>query len=364
MAFIRARGGKYQVRWKQGGGRSGREVSETFPSRAGAVKFKGLVDAAGQRYPEGWVPGYGFITTSTAPPLAEWFERALAANVRANETTKDDYRALFARHVPAWLAGRPIDAITREDAGAWIASLAAPMDSRRPLSEKSIRNVQGMVSSALNAAVYDGLVTRNVFLGVLAQRPPVHADEQVFLTREEFDLIIENTPDHPDSVAVLRLMFHTGLRVGEATVLRARDIDLDNERLHVSRAWKRGGFMGLPKSSRSRRTLAIGPAMVEVLRPRMDRGDLLFTNSQGRQLMQASVRVYTWGPAVKAAQSKGLTKQPRVHDLRHSHAAYLISSGVPLLAVSRRLGHASIQITADRYGHLLPDVDEGIRGLL
>lgn len=364
MAFIRRRGDRYQVCWKLDGGRDGRQVSETFPSRAGAVKFKGLVDAAGQRYPDGWIPRYGFIATSTAPPLSEWFERALAANVRANEATKDDYRALFARHVPAWLAGRPIDAITREDAGSWIASLASTAGGRKPLSVKSIRNVQGMVSSAMNAAVYDGLVSRNVFLGVLGQQPSQPLEEQTFLTREEFDLIIENAPDHPDSVAVLRLMFHTGLRVGEATVLRAQDIDLDNARLHVSRAWKRGGFMGLPKSSRSRRTLAIGPAMVEVLRPRMHRGDLLFTNSQGRQLMQASVRVYTWGPAVKLAQSKGLTKQPRIHDLRHSHAAYLISSGVPLLAVSRRLGHASIQITADRYGHLLPDVDEGIRGLL
>lgn len=370
MASVDRPGKSWRVRFREGGRRGDPVRSEHFATKALAVRFAGLVDAAGQQYPKGWVPRRGFIEPQekVGPTLAEWFERALAANVRANPATKDDYRRLFAKHVPSWLAERPVEAITREDAGKWVAHLAATRYGDRPISEKTVKNVHGMLSSAMSAASYDGLVGRNVFVGLLAQRPSVDAEEQVFLTSDEFEAILARAPDHPDSVDLLRLLFHTGLRIGEATVLRPSDIELsgDNARLRVVRAWKRGDFMGLPKTSRSRRWVALGPAMVEMLRPRVERGhSLLFQNTQAGQLMQASVRVYTWNPAVASALESGaLTKRPRIHDLRHSHAAYLLSHNVPLLAVSRRLGHSSIQVTADRYGHLLPAVDEGIRDLL
>ena len=60
-----------------------------------------------------------------------------------------------------------------------------------------------------------------------------------------------------------------------------------------------------------------------------------------------------WQRAIKAAQDKGLTKTPRYHDLRHTNAAWLISAGVPLPVIQKRLGHKSIQITVDVYGGLL-----------
>ena len=52
--------------------------------------------------------------------------------------------------------------------------------------------------------------------------------------------------------------------------------------------------------------------------------------------------------------------RPRIHDLRHTHVSWLIAQGVQLPAISRRLGHESITTTIDRYGHLLPEVDDGL----
>lgn len=69
-----------------------------------------------------------------------------------------------------------------------------------------------------------------------------------------------------------------------------------------------------------------------------------------------------WARARQLAQADGMAKSPRVHDLRHTHAAWLITDNVPLLAVSRRMGHESITVTADVYGHLLPEADGAIRG--
>jgi integrase len=57
-------------------------------------------------------------------------------------------------------------------------------------------------------------------------------------------------------------------------------------------------------------------------------------------------------PALATAKDKGLTKKPRVHDLRHTNASWLIQAGVHLTVVQRHLGHQSIQTTSDRYGHL------------
>ncbi|MFD0883127.1 tyrosine-type recombinase/integrase [Streptosporangium algeriense] len=60
------------------------------------------------------------------------------------------------------------------------------------------------------------------------------------------------------------------------------------------------------------------------------------------------------------ATSHGLTKRPRIHDLRHTHVAWLISDNTPMAAVQRRMGHTSITTTIDRYGHLLPYVDQDL----
>ncbi len=59
-----------------------------------------------------------------------------------------------------------------------------------------------------------------------------------------------------------------------------------------------------------------------------------------------------WAPALVRAKEAGLTKKPRIHDLRHTNASWLIQAGIPLTVIQRHLGHESIQTTSDRYGHL------------
>lgn len=62
----------------------------------------------------------------------------------------------------------------------------------------------------------------------------------------------------------------------------------------------------------------------------------------------------TWIPAITAAHKAGMAKTPRIHDLRHTHASWLIHEGVPLFTIARRLGHASTTTTEKVYGHLMP----------
>jgi hypothetical protein len=160
MASIRVRDGRHQVRWRQ----DGHAVAETFADRAQARRFLGLVIAAGERHPDGWVPGRGFAHPTpreAGPTLAGWFERAVAARTTANERSKHDMRRDFRLHVPAWLADRPIAAITREEAGLWVNQLrtatrgGAGRLAGTPVSAKTVHNVHGHVSGAMNDAVRD-----------------------------------------------------------------------------------------------------------------------------------------------------------------------------------------------------------------
>jgi hypothetical protein len=180
MASVRQRNERWQVRWRQ----DGVARAETFPDRAQARRFQGLVMAAGERYPEGWTPGHGFAPKEPAgqlfgrapamgasarvrPTLAEWFERAVAARTTANDRSKQDMRRDFRLHVPAWLAAVPVDRVTREQAGLWVNTLrTSPRGgtgklAHLPVSAKTIHNVHGHVSGAMNDAVRDGLAPRN-----------------------------------------------------------------------------------------------------------------------------------------------------------------------------------------------------------
>ena len=342
---------RWQVRWRQ----DGKSVSETFPTKAGAIKFRGLVDAAGQRYPQGWVPGRGFAPQSALarPTLAQWFDRAIASRSGANPRTRQDYGRDFRRNVPSWLADMAIEDITREDVGRWLIELQA-----KGLSAKSIHNTHSTVSSVMKDAQADDLVQRNPFLGQ-SKSIPVRHEQMCFLTPDEYGQFREFVAAYYRPFT--DLLFTTGLRFGEATALLPQHVDLKERRLHVVTAWKLqpgGQYLSQePKTRMARRTLSLTARQVQALEGLIRPGELIFRNHRGDRIQQSTFHGDTWTPALAKAAAAGFVKRPRPHDLRHSHAAYLLSSGRPMLAVSRRLGHASISTTNDRYGHLLPQVD-------
>lgn len=105
-------------------------------------------------------------------------------------------------------------------------------------------------------------------------------------------------------------------------------------------------------------------ARMDMLRRRMagkKPEDLIFETPRGKSWRHDNFWRRRWVPAVEAAIAKGLTKRPRIHDLRHTHVAWLIAARIPLPAIQARLGHESITTTVDRYGHLVRELDGEIR---
>jgi integrase len=132
--------------------------------------------------------------------------------------------------------------------------------------------------------------------------------------------------------------------------------------VRVARAWKRGKtglYMGSPKSRKALRTITLPSGAVDTVRPLVERakdGDHVFRGVRGGLPHHSHFYERVWQPTVARA---AIEKDPRIHDLRHSHVVWLIEEGVPLPVIQYRLGHESIKTTVDRYGHLAPDMHAG-----
>lgn len=350
----------FQVRWRD---ERREQHSETFNTEAAAIEFRGLVDAAGQRLPDGWISGFGFPDSSEDRPsltLDSWADRSLAARTRANARTRADYVRDYRRHISPKLGHLLVDSISREDAGRWLNDLA---DSG--LSAKTIRNLHGLASSIMREAVLDGHAARNPFEGLARRLPPVRTEEIVCLDADQFSLLVDEIkPEYRGFVVFLAA---TGLRWGEATALAVSDVDLRRSLVTVRQAWKRqpdSTFrLGEPKTRRSRRSVSVPESVLADLRHRVEGktgSELVFTTPGGSPLSNSNFRDRVWRPAIKAAEARGLAVHPRIHDLRHTHVSWLLDEGIDLVRIQRRLGHESIQTSVDLYGHLLPGSDSKI----
>ena len=164
------------------------------------------------------------------------------------------------------------------------------------------------------------------------------------------------------------MLVSSGLRQGEALWLSWRDVDARTltVRRALARGWDGRPTLGLPKSDRSRRTIALPAVARDALdRQRVrqeaaraavgtawqDRDGLVFTDAVGRP---REGRLIT--PALHAALARAGLPEIRCHDLRHTCATLQLAAGVPLAVISRTLGHSSIAVTANTYAAVTPDL--------
>lgn len=327
---------------------NGRQTSETFETHDAAQRFIRLLEQVGpaearrilaETDPAGPV----------APTLVEWTEHYLTHATGITAGTRGENRRLAARSWLPVLGGLPVDFITRDHVRRWVNEYG------QAKSAKTVKNAHGLLSTVLAGAVEAKHRPDNPARGI--PLPDQLAGEMVFLTTGEFARLVQAVPERWRPLVLT--IGGTGLRWGEVTALRWQDVDLDTPVpvLHVRQAWKRGEKggreLGPPKTRRSRRTVSLPRSLVRVLDPlRGGPDELVFRAVRGGRLHHQVWQPRVWVPAVEQAN---LGKRPRVHDLRHSHVAWLIQQGRPAPEIQRRLGHESVATTIDVYGHLFPD---------
>ena len=149
---------------------------------------------------------------------------------------------------------------------------------------------------------------------------------------------------------------YAGLRYGELRALRWENVDLARGSIRVSESWDDRDGLIEPKTRTSRRAVPIPAALREALLDHKisatatDDSRLVFATPTGRPF--AANVVYR--RADKAWASAGLPGRLRLHQARHSYASFMIAAGINAKTLSTYMGHSSIKVTFDTYGHLMP----------
>ena len=191
--------------------------------------------------------------------------------------------------------------------------------------------------------------------GLLAIRAPKRdARDARFLTWKEVEHLASSTPEPYGRLVMIAAL--TGLRQGEVFGLRERDVDLPNRSIYVSTAI-RDGQSSTVKTRRSRRSVYLCESVAALLERQLaeragTRGGLVFTAPEGGAIRKDNFMARVYRPAVRRA---GFTPL-RFHDLRHTYAALMVAAGAHAKLLQAQMGHSSITVTLDLYGHLYPEM--------
>lgn len=390
------------VIWRLGGGRDGERQIETFSAgtseqnQARAEGFQKMVEAGGQRWPDGWVKGQGFVRpyggdpTVEAPAFPVIGEEYVRQIVDITPGQRKKYLSQVKTLARTDVRGafpfeRSVGAIGEPDVKAWL------IDWDRSLKTKA--NYHGLLYGIFNYAVEQGFLTANPCARTAPKRRRVKQSqaELRFLTEDEFASVVGKATGYPYSAAeLIRVTAGTGLRFGEITALWVSDIDLRNRTIRVNKAWKRVGengeteipswlrkqvrdkhtmrhhYLGNPKTPKSRRTVSISRRIAEILEKVIEgkvANDFVFVSPTGLPVHNSDFYTRVWQPLTNELVEDGIVPF-RFHDLRHTHVSWLIAGGAPLPHIQARLGHESITTTIDTYGHLLPAGDELISDII
>ncbi|HEX76206.1 MAG TPA: site-specific integrase [Dehalococcoidia bacterium] len=297
--------------------------------------------------------------------MAEYLEYWLAEYVKPNLSPKgyERYESISRVHLIPAIGNIALTQLKPEHLQKLYAAKI-----KAGLQPRTVRYHHVVLHKAIAIAMKWGMGTRNVADSVDIPRSS-EADMQTW-NENELAQFLEASKDS-QYYELYYLALFTGMRRSELLALRWCDIDFVYSQIYVNRGLhhlKDGSYVFTqPKSARSRRTIALSPSAISVLRQYYDKrqmdaamlgisltdNDLVFSTVEGKPL-----RPNTVTRAWKNMANRAGIKVIRLHDARHTHASLMLKQGIHPKIVQERLGHASIQITLDTYSHVAPGLQE------
>jgi len=278
---------------------------------------------------------------TTSATFGQMMQSALKANDTSPETAHKK-TTMLQTYFP--LYNEPIEKIKKEDLIAWRSDLADTDLSVRSknFAIQYLKSVFRFANEIYN--IPNISVILKPFKMTKADKPVIEV-----WTPEEFNRFLAAV-ELPEYALFFRFLYWTGCRRGEAIALQITDVNGSQVHIHQSMKHKKNGFTPL-KTDSSERTITIDHELLHDLQPNIDSGLPFLFGGETPLPISGIQRQFT-----KAIKESGV-KPIRVHDLRHSHATFLINNGANIVAVSKRLGHATINQTLETYAHLFKETD-------
>jgi len=298
---------------------------------------------------------------SVAQFLDQWLRDYAIPNTSLK--TARDYDGVLQRYVRPMVGNIRLDKLTPSHIQAIQASIL-----EKGLSARTAQLTHRVLSMALKHAVRWGLLSRNVCNAV--DPPRIRQKEMRVLDAAGVQRFLESTRQSPYG-PIFYLAIYSGMRRGELVGIQWQDIDLRRRTLAINRTVSRitnqGLVIGKPKTAHSLRVISLPQSAVTLLaglrakkREYLERVGLdwddsafVFCHANGGPMCPD-----TLGHAFQKALKRAGLPHLRFHDLRHTHATLMLKEGVNPKIVSERLGHASIHITLQIYGHVMPGMQE------
>ena len=299
------------------------------------------------------VPDAKSITVAQA--AEEWIETKRLAGAEASTLRQYDLHAR--RYIVPRLGGLKLTQLNKPTIHGFrdhLRSVASPA-----MAKKIMTSLNGI----LNTSVERGRVGGNVAKGVTVvigkrdkKRVTIPTRAQLGAVLDELSARAETSPAWHRWRALIATAALTGLRASELRGLEWSAVDLKRGELHVTQRADENGEIGPPKTETSGRTIKLSSDLASLLREwkmRQERGRVLvFGNGADKPENLANIFNRAWVPLKKATGVKF-----NFHALRHFFASMLIADGANPKEVQVAMGHSSIKISFDIYGHLMTDED-------
>jgi integrase len=277
--------------------------------------------------------------------------------MRCRQSTFERYQDVLRRYVYPTLGNRPIDKIGRGEIRDLLLTL-----NRKGLSRSTVCLIRDVIGGPLSFAVDEEKIPVNP-ANRITKKLRLRRDRKIEiepLTKEEVSIFLETCREHaPEHHPFFMTAFRSGMRLGELLGLRWGDVDWHGEFIRVSRSYKLGRVT--PTKTGKIRRVDMSNQLLDVLKSlnvaqkrealKNGVGELVETifHRGGTYMEQNYIRRVFKRLLVRA----GL-REIRLHDIRHTFASLLLSDGASPVYVKEQLGHSSIQMTVDIYGHLIP----------
>lgn len=256
-------------------------------------------------------------------------------------------RYMIERHIIPILGNLKMGDIRPSDIIAWQNTML-----EKNYTQTYLRMVQNQVSALFNhASMIYGLNPNPC--KTIKKIGKSDADELNFWTEEEYEKFISTIDMNTDNMyyVLFEILFWCGLRIGEALALTFNDVY--DGKINVTKTYYRTDRRDVitePKTKNSIRTVEIPEFLEREINTYRNR---LYKYPDDQRMFPIVAEAVQH--KMKRQIEKAGVKKIRVHDLRHSHVAYLIHQGIEPLLIKERLGHKDIKITLNTYGHLYPN---------